>query len=213
MPSAKDTFDRTMKRAFTQIELYKRLSNVKFKKEPKKIPKKDLSELVRAALVLGISAFDAYFTNKFVEKLIPYLRKHGPTDGMVKIFEQAGLDTRTALELIPKDRNERPYRRLRTLVDQHLERYVTQKFKVVDELFCVMGLKNLSRNAEKKAGRKKLQRSIEIAVDRRHAVVHNGDLNSHGNLCNIDYREIKKRFDEVVLFVEKCDEIINSRVT
>lgn len=209
---AKDAFDRTMGRAFKQIALYKRLKKVRLRRIPKKIAEEDLSELVRAALVLGVSAFDAYYTDKFVEKLVPFLQQVGPTDGIVKLFVKAKFDTQAALELIPKDRSERPYRKLRTFIDQYLEQYVTQRFNTIDELFLAMGLKDLSKRAQKKADRKQLLRRIEIAVERRHSVVHAGDLNSHGKLREIDCDDIEKRLKDVVLFVEKCDEIINLRI-
>ena len=210
---AKDAFDRTMGRAFKQINLYKILKKVRFgNKSKKRIAEEDLSELVRAALVLGVSAFDAYFTNKFVKKLVPFLKQHGPTDGIVELFDKAKFDTRAALELIPRDSSERPYRKLRTFIDNYLEGHVTQRLKTIDELFLAMGLKNLSKNAQKKARRNNLLRRIELAVERRHCVVHAGDLNSHGKLRKIDCEDVRKRLKDMVLFVENCDEIINSRI-
>ena len=36
-------------------------------------------DLVRASIALAVAAMDAYFTNKFTEVLIPYLKEKGPT--------------------------------------------------------------------------------------------------------------------------------------
>lgn len=87
MASPKSIFDKTIDRAIKQIALYRKLSDVSLKK-PDMITD-DLSDLIRTALVLGVSALDAYFTNKFVEKLVPYLQKKGPTDGIVDIVNKA----------------------------------------------------------------------------------------------------------------------------
>ena len=212
MPAAIVVFSRTIKRSFRQIRLQKRLSRVTLKRSPTKIPAEELSELTRTALVLGVAALDAYFTNKFVDCLVPYLKKYGPTDGIIEVMEKAGFDTRTALELLPKGSGERPYRKLRTLVDRHLDRHTTQRLDVIDRLFLSMGLKDLCKNASAKAGRKNLCRRIEIAVERRHDVVHEGDLNAHGNLRAIDADDINGRLQDIKLLVEKCDEIINSRI-
>jgi len=210
MASPKSIFDKTIDRAIKQIALYRKLSDVSLKK-PDMITD-DLSDLIRTALVLGVSALDAYFTNKFVEKLVPYLQKKGPTDGIVDIVNKAWFNTKVALEMLPKDRNKRPYRKLRTLVEQYLEKFVTQKFDTIDDLFLSMSLKDLCKNAEKKSKRINLCRRIEIAIEWRHKIVHKGDLNDHGNLCTITDKDTEKRLKEIKLFVEKCDEIINSRI-
>lgn len=67
--------------------------------------------------------------------------------------------------MLPKDRNKRPYRKLRTLVEQYLEKFVTQKFDTIDDLFLSMSLKDLCKNAEKKSKRINLCRRIEIAIE------------------------------------------------
>ena len=119
MSNAYNNFISTLNRANKQIELAKRLSKLKLKKKPQKIDPDDISDIVRTALVLGVSAFDSYFTDKFIEIFIPYLYKYGPNKKIVSILEDAGLDVYAALELIKMDR---PNSRIRNLVVKYLER-------------------------------------------------------------------------------------------
>ncbi len=213
MSRAIKAFQLTIDRADKQINLYERLSNVRFKKKPKTIPENVLSDIIRTALVLGISAMDAYFTDKFIEKFVPYIQKHGTNKTMVSQLEKLGFSTETALELIPKTRIERPYRRLRNLVEQYLERLVTQRFDSIDKLFNSFTIKDLSKKAEKKARRKNLLKIVENAVKRRHAIVHKGDLNKHDKLRPIKLSEIKTRLRDIATYVEHCDDIINSKTS
>ena len=83
-------------------------------------PRRDVADLLRSGLVFSVAAMDSYFTARFAELLVPFLKKHGPTDGLVTLLDDAGLDTREALEMIEM---ARPYRRVRTLMDSYFDRY------------------------------------------------------------------------------------------
>lgn len=148
---------------------------------------------------------DAYFTSRFSESLVSYIKENGPTKDLIEILHKAGLDTEQALEMIPM---RRPYRRVRTLIDEHLSKHVTQRFDVIDELFKVYGILNLSDNAQGLASRKTLKRRVEKTVKRRHSIAHNGDYNKHYRLRDINADAIKKQIEEIELFVEKCEELI-----
>lgn len=209
MATALETFKKTMERANNQIALYRRLSKVTFVKEPKKLSPQELSDVLRTGLVLGVAAFDAYFTDRFSEGLVPHLRMNiAPGRDLVDLMQKAGLDTKAALELLGM---ERPYRRIRTLVEHYLDCYVAQRMGVIDTLFVGFGLKGLSENAEKRTGRRQLRRSIEIAIQRRHDIVHAGDLDKHGKLKPIDDRKIERRLKDMTLFVNACESIISKK--
>ncbi len=167
------------------------------------------SDMGRASIVLGVSAMDQYFTRRFCELLVPFLKTHGPTDGLIAMLSEAGFDTKEALIAIGM---MRPYRRIRTLVENHLENYTTQRFEVIDKLFLSIGLKDLSSNAEKKTKRMTVISSITKLVERRHSIAHTGDLNSHGNLMPIDLKQLKKRFKDLDDFVKAADQIIENRL-
>ena len=147
--------------------------------------------------------------NYFTRKLVPFLKRKSPSKHLVKLLADAGLDTEEALIMMGMDR---PYRRIRTLIRIHLTRYTTQHFEKIDELFACIGIKDLSKHAERKTGRKQLLASIRLLVKRRHEIAHEGDLNDHGSLQAIDAKRTVKRIRDLRLFVATADEIIESTV-
>lgn len=82
------------------------------------------SDMVRSAVVLSVAAMDSYFTNRYAEILIPFIKKHGATKDIISLLSDARLDTKTALEIIAMKRH---YRGIRTLVDRHLTNFTAQK--------------------------------------------------------------------------------------
>lgn len=198
-------FLKTFTRSLKLISTYRSLKN-KSRKIGYPSPPVDM---IRASIVLSVAALDAYITDVFSEKLVPYIKKYSPDDLLIDILKEAGLDTREALNLINM---YRPYRRIRTLVERYYDRYTTQTFKMIDKLFLAYRLKNISDRAQDKSGRKTLKRSVEILVERRHEIVHDGDYNSHNNLNSINVRQMEKRINDIQLFVQCVDEIICNRI-
>jgi hypothetical protein len=200
-------FEKTMLRSLGLIGLYHWVQGKGF--EPSTADDTDLThltDLVRSSVVLGVSAMDAYFTNRFVEMLIPYIKRRGPTRAMVKLLHDAGLNAEQALIMAAMDR---PFSRVRTIMTRHLERTVTQKFSAIDNLFTAFGLNDFCANVQGKSGRKRLLRSIEILVQRRHEIVHEGDLNAKGVLQPIGAKEVLFRLRHLNQFVTCADVILN----
>lgn len=201
-------FESTIMRSLGLLNIYidhKDEIEAKFKERDETV---ETDDLVRSCIVLSVAAMDSYFTDLFAEIFIPHLKKKKPSKQMVSILTDAGLDAAQALEMFSMDR---PYRRIRTLINNHYDGFVTQNFKKIDELFLAYGFKNFSASIEKSLHRKTLLRSIEILVHRRHAIVHEGDLNSHNKLKKINLDETLKRMKNMALFVEKADERIMSK--
>ena len=196
-------------RSIALLDLHRRLSRVNFTKEPKKIAESELADLTRASVVLSVAAMDSYFTARFAECLVPFLKKHGVTDKLVELLNKAGLDTRRSLEMIQM---ERPYRRVRTLMDAHLERYTTQKTDVINSLFIAYGIKDLCGNAQKYAKRRNLIKRVEILTDRRHQIVHEGDVNSQGKLNRIVENRVRAQLKDIKVFVDAAHSIIDKRI-
>lgn len=165
----------------------------------------DSDDIARAAIVLAVAAMDSYFTDIFTELLVPYLKKKGPTKDLIKLLSDAGLDTKAALEML---KLERPYRRVRSLVENHFEQYTTQRTKVIDELFKCYGINNLSTNAQKKAGKSTLLRSVSKLIERRHCIVHEGDRNSRGQYNPINKSAVKRWIKHMTKFVSAVDQIL-----
>ncbi|EGQ7692055.1 hypothetical protein D0810_18840 [Vibrio cholerae] len=168
-----------------------------------------VQDSIRASIVIAVSAMDAYFTKKFEEVLVVVLKKGGPKKDLVLRLEKAGLDTRECLLLLNM---QRPYRRIRAMVEAYFEKFVTQKFDVIDELYVGFSLKNLSSNAAKKTGYATCLSSIGKLVEKRHQIAHEGDMNKHGKIRKINPQEVQKRFAMLRRFVRAADEIIESKV-
>lgn len=164
-------------------------------------------DIGRAGVVLAVAAMDAYFTKKFEEIIIPYLKTKGATPELTALLQAAGLDVAQALELVTM---ARPFRWIKSLIESHLDRYTTQKFESIDSLFKSVGLPKLSEHTSRKAKRTTLKRSIELLVERRHAIVHEGDLNKYGRPSDFKWTEMAKRLADLQLFVDTADSIIDN---
>lgn len=206
MPSkAHAKFIKTIRRCESLAESYKTLHEMTEEEARPPAPK----DIVRGAVVLAVAALDTYVTDVFTEKLVPYIKKFTPDDSLVNLLEKAGLDTRETLTLLAMDR---PYRRIRTLVQSYYNSYTTQKFDVIDEIFLPFRLKSITANAEAKTKRKALKKSIGKLVERRHQIVHAGDYNAHGRIVDIDQDRMAKRIKNLELLVTSMDEIICNRI-
>ena len=198
-------FQKSVTRSLALTRDYHRLRKLKRINIKIRAPK----DLIRASVVLSVAALDAYITEVFAEKLIPYIKKYKPGETLINILRESGLDTEEALNLIKMDR---PYRRIRNLVGKHYDTYTTQRFEVIDNLFIAYKLKDITDMAQGKSGRRTLKRSVEILVERRHKIAHDGDYNSHKKLININATQTRKRINDLKLFVQYLDEIIENRI-
>jgi hypothetical protein len=202
-------FKSTIKRSSELAFFHKALSKVLAANPQSPIPTGLCDDILRAAIVLSVAAMDAYFTDRFSEILVPYLKKNGATKDLTEILKDAGLDTKFALEIL---KMERPYRRIGSLIDGYFEKYTTQKYEVIDRLFLAYGIKDLCENAKNRSRKKKLLLRIENFVLRRHQVVHDGDCNMHGKLQKVSAKTVENRIRDIELFVENCDAILTNVV-
>ena len=200
-----EKFTKTIKRCETLVNTY---IDLKERSERDEIssPTKDI---VRGAVVLAVSALDAYVTDVFAEKLVPYIKTYNPDDSLIKLLSEAGLNTKEALVLI---RMDRPYRRIRTLIEKYYSKYTTQKFEVIDKLFLQYHLKNITQNAANKSGKALIKRSVEILIERRHDIAHNGDYNNHGRINDISEISVLRRINDLNTLVTMMDEIICKKI-
>ena len=200
MGKAKDKFDRTITRCYDLVNLYEKM------KSNGESPPQDM---LRGAIVLSVAAFDAYATDCFSEHFVEYIKSNRVDDQIVKLLSDAGFDIRFALGLID---SERPYRKIRTLIERYYSRKSTQKMDVVDELFLLYHLKNITGNAAAKSGKdsQKLIKGIEKLVERRHQIVHDGDYNEHNRITPVSQADIK-RIRLLRLLVDNMEEIVNNK--
>lgn len=87
--------------------------------------------------------------------------------------------------------NEAFYERTPYDLDVEKTRYTTQKFHVIDSVFKVYGLKNLTKNAAQKTAKAHVLSRVEDLIDRRHEIAHAGDYNKHNRIQDIDHARVK----------------------
>ena len=200
MSKAKIKFDKTINRCNEMVDLYNEL------KSKGETPSQDI---LRGAIVLSVAAFDAYATDCFSEHFVDYIKNNSIDNSIVELLSDAGFDIKFALELLNSDR---PYRRIRTLIDRYYSKYTTQKMNVVDNLFKLYHLKGITKRAAEKAGKKPdvFIKSIEKLIERRHSIVHDGDYNDHKRIKPVKETDVR-RIKYLKLLVDNMESIIESK--
>ena len=166
-------------------------------------------DILRAAAVIAVAAYDHYFTSKFCDVLSSYLRSNEPNNELVDLLSRAGLNTKSAIEIAVM---KRPFRRIRALISSSLSEKTTNRSKSIDNLFTAIELYGLTGRVLKETKRKKLGVRIDKLVDLRNEIVHFAHLNSHGKPKKISKVDVGSRISEVKLFVETSERIINEWV-
>ncbi len=205
MMTAKQKFDKTISRCREQINLYNDLKEIKENNTDLDINVSQ--DILRSAIVLAVAAFDAYATDCFSERFIPYIKKRGADTSLIELLGKAGFDISFSLELID---SERPYRKIRTLIEKYYSAYTTQRLNVIDELFLQFHIKKITENAAQRSGRKTLLGSVEKIIQRRHCIVHDGDYNEYNRIKNVTVTDLK-RIDDLAILVSNMDEIIENK--
>lgn len=204
MSQAKAKFDKTISRCNEMVSIYQKLKNDEGEDG------NTSQDILRGAIVLAVAAFDSYATDCFAEFFVHYIKKYGVDSSLEKLLEQAGFTVKFALELI---NSERPYRKIRTLIDHYYYKYTTQRLTVIDDLFKQYHIQGLTKNAAKKAGRnpEKLLKSVEKIIERRHSIVHDGDYNDHNRIRNVTEADVK-RITDLKTLVVNMDYIVENRM-
>ena len=198
MARAMRTFNQAIRRANNLLDFAETIDDVSLK-----------NDNIRMATVLSVAGMDAYFTLKFRDIITEFLSTEEPGEDLINLLRDAGLNTRMALELIWM---ERPLRRIGTLVERYFDKYTTQRFDAIDDLFKTIGLPNLCQNAEGIVGRTTLRTSISKLVEKRHEIVHDADINSHVRPRSISLETTQRRVGDIKLFIEACNTILENRM-
>ncbi len=165
----------------------------------------DYDDLGRASIVLAVAAMDSYFTDAFIEKLVPFLQRSKPSKGLVQLLEGAGFGVADALQLLNK---WAPLERVQRTLSNYLDRRVTQSTGRIDGLFLAYGYKDLSASAEAKTKRKSVLKAVKHLVTRRHQIVHDGDYLKNGKIRKFSQAAATKEIRTLESFVKACDEIL-----
>ena len=206
MTQAKAKFDKTILRCKEQIRIYNKLKELKEDSEDLDIAVSQ--DILRGAIVLAVAAFDAYATDCFSEKFVTYIKCKNVDESLINLLDKAGFNIKFSLELI---KSERPYRKIRTLIERYYSSYTTQRLCVINELFLQYHISKITDNAARKSGKKTLLSSVEKIISRRHCIVHDGDYNDFNRINQVRESDIK-RIDDLDILVKNMDEIIENKI-
>ena len=162
-------------------------------------------DLIRASVVFSVAAMDAYFTDRFCESLVKYIKTRGTNSHLDELLEKAGLDTPRMIELLSM---RRPFRRLRTLTSIYLNSRITQRVDRIDDLFKCYGLSDYCSNVQRTMGKTKVLTKVRTLVERRHQIAHDGDMNDHGNVRPIT-KATFTQLTNLTQFVEASDRFLH----
>jgi len=171
----------------------------------------EASDMVRFSIVLAVAAMDDYFTRKYSEVILESLKAHGVSKALSKILEDQGLTVSKALELL---RANDPYMHIAKIAARRFKRETTQRIEKVNELYQTIGISDLCSHGEKRAvkkivsGETELLEGVREIVERRHSIVHNGDLDEKGGLRPITI-EISEKIRCIGNLISGCDEHID----
>jgi hypothetical protein len=196
-------FEKTISRSNGLLELHKTGPHLD-----------ENDDLIRAAIVLAVAGFDRYFTAKFCDVLVTHLKSSGEVGpDLYKILEKAGFNTEFALKLVSEtveNRKSRPFRKIRTIVQNSLSAHTTHRDDAIDDLFKGLGLKDLSGHAAKKAKKKKLVSSVMKLVNIRNEIAHEAHVKQTGEPRKLDAAKIALRIEDLKIYVTMCDQIVDS---
>ena len=202
--NAKQRFDNTIKRCEAIIEL----ANDQYIKQR---PNADIKgELLRYAAVLAVSALDMYAGDRFGEKFVSVLKSHTPCKRDTDFLERIHVNMIDILELL-RETPKRPYRRMRTLVDEYLSRNAMQSLNKIDDLYKYFDLPKITDRASVVVKRTKLKASVIKLVRRRNVIVHGCDYNGQNVVQRIDEKDVKRWIADVKRLVEGMDKLITEK--
>lgn len=206
MTKAKSKFDNTLARCDALLHGYNQMKEDYLQERSLVEPSDDL---LRASIVLAVAAFDAYATDCFTEKFVDYVKQYGMSSQIEKLLTDSGFDIKFSFQLLDA---KRPYRKIRTLIDHHYATYVTEQLDVIDKLFIMYGLQNITRNAAQRSEKDpdRLLNRVKSLIQRRHSIAHDGDYNEHGHLKKVSAADTNK-INDLRLLVENMDDIVVNR--
>jgi hypothetical protein len=201
MGEALNTFKSTSTRAAAILELPVGVENSKILRD----------DLIRSALVLAVAGFDRYFTHVFVDNLSSYLKNNTANDELIATLNEMGVDYKFVLGLLVRG-SDRPFRTVRNRIQGNIFYKTTQQTDAIDKLFKKINIFKLTDRVCKKSRTKLLLDRINKAVNRRHKIVHEGDLNSHHKASAISKATVELYIRAMDEFVDLSDKVIHEEI-
>ncbi len=170
-----------------------------------------VGDLYRAALVLAVSAMDAYYHAKVLHYIIAESKKKSASKSL--------LNTKITVEdFVRGNTMKRRNAALRSAMERHLSYESFQAPEKIKNALNLIGVEDFWTKVARKMNlqKKEVTRKIEGIVKRRNQVAHEGDVSQSMRARNKD-REIKPNFvrdslDFLKILVDASEVVINEVV-
>lgn len=144
-----------------------------------------LDDLLRASLALGVSALDRYLHERVVKKIVKSLRGGNLRSAQEKLTIPATVAVRMTEDWKRASRVGRPTRpanQLRISLQDALHLRTFQSWREIEEAFELIGVTGITgtlQTAYRIGDIKPIKAQLNALVQRRHRIVHEGDLVRH----------------------------------
>jgi hypothetical protein len=176
---------------------------------PSDFSSRSLDDLLRASLSLAVSALDRYVHERIVRSVIATLkrrdlsrRQQGLSIPAVFALQAAEAVRRAARE----GKQARPANEIRKRIQDQLHRQSFQNWKEIEEAFELVGVTGLAGKLQARyrvANFTEIRDRLNSIVDRRHKIVHEGDLVRHARGGRPRPSPISRKFvDESLIFLD-----------
>lgn len=159
-----------------------------------------VDDLLRSALAVGVSALDRYVHERVVRHVITSLRAPDLKPAQEKLTISATLALRMTDELRRAYRageGVRPANQLRIALQEALHRRTFQSFREIEEAFELVGITGVAGRLQAAYGVGNIdpiRKQLNNIVQRRHQIVHEGDLVRHQRGGRPRVHPITKRY-------------------
>ncbi len=210
------SFVKTLSETLEISKTYPKTENLPIPTIHHQIEKDNISDIwidtfTRTMIVTSIAAYDRYFTDRFLEALIPYIKANEISKKFSTFLEKNGMTTHLALNLINQSR---PRSKFKNEVRKKLNDYVTQNNSKINNLYANFGFKDLLSQAESKSKKKRIVARINKLIKYRNEIVHEARADSNGKLKRFrfkDFNPITNTIVDMAEFMLSVDGIISSK--
>jgi hypothetical protein len=144
-----------------------------------------LKELLRSALMLGVSALDRYMYERIVKKIVGALKKGKLCKEQADFAIPAEVAIRVANRVVVarrKGQAVRPTNEIRIVIQDLLHKRTFQSWQELEEGFKLIGISGISgtlQDAYKVANIKPIKSQLNKIAQSRNRIVHEADLVKH----------------------------------
>lgn len=199
-----EAFDATIERAETLFSLHSTGAAGR--------PRKEKEDILRATIMLAIAGVDAYFHDKVLERITPFMKmkkgRHLPGDLLELLRGNGGIQK--LLEIMYE---QRPHRHIHTLVKNVQADKTFQKPDKIEGALRLVGINDFWFKVAQRMGRgaskEGIKRKVGQYAHRRDKIGHEADRSGAGRLNHISRPYVRECLSFVQKFIHSADQVID----